>query len=108
MRNLKICAAISAAMMSTGAFALNQADTAAAPVQLVVAGSSAARDTFQAEFVANCQAGTINLYRASPTTNQDFRAYSCTLLNAAPVPAAIRNLNATVDHRPHGGSGRGP
>jgi hypothetical protein len=109
MKNLKICAAVSAAMMmSSGAFALDQAATAAAPVQLVVAGASAARDTFQSEFQALCQAGTINLYRASPTSNQDFRAYSCTLLNAAPVPAAIRNLNATVYYRAEGGSGWGP
>ncbi|MEO8019347.1 MAG: substrate-binding domain-containing protein [Pseudomonadota bacterium] len=109
MKNLKISAAVSAAlMMSSGAFALNQADTAAAPVQLVVAGSSAGRDTFQAEFAANCQAGTVNLYRALPTANQDFRAYSCTLLNAAPVPVAIRNTNATVYYRSEGGSGWGP
>jgi hypothetical protein len=109
MKNFKICAAVSAAMMmSSGAFALNQAQTAAAPVQLVVAGASAARDTFQAEFQALCQAGTINFYRALPTANQDFRAYSCTLLNAAPVPTAIRNLNATVYYRSEGGSGWGP
>src|SRR5262245_6269581 len=109
MKNLKICAAVTAAMMmSSGAFALDQAGTAAAPIQLVVAGASAARDTFQAEFQALCQAGTINLYRALPTTNQDFRAYSCTLLNAAPVPAAIRGLNAAVYYRAEGGSGWGP
>jgi ABC-type phosphate transport system substrate-binding protein len=109
MKNLKICAAVSAAMMaSSGAFALNQADTAAAPIQLIIAGSSAARDTFQAEFSANCQAGTVNLYRALPTSNQDFRAYSCTLLNAAPVPVAIRNTNATVYYRSEGGSVWGP
>jgi ABC-type phosphate transport system substrate-binding protein len=109
MKNLKICAAVSAALMaSSGAFALNQADTAAAPVQLFVSGSSAARDTFQSEFTANCQAGTVNLYRASPTTGQDFRAYSCTLLNAAPVPVAIRNTNATVYYRSEGGSVWGP
>jgi hypothetical protein len=109
MKNLKICAAVSVALMSSsGAFALNQADTAAAPIQLVAAGASAARDTFQAEFTANCQAGTVNLYRALPTANQDFRAYSCTLLNAAPVPVAIRNTNATVYYRAEGGSGWGP
>lgn len=109
MRNFKLCAAVTAALLSSqGAFALNQADTAAAPTQLVVAGASAARDNFQAEFQLLCQAGTINLYRASPTANQDFRAYSCTLLNAAPVPVALRNTNATVYYRSEGGSGWGP
>ena len=67
MKNLKICAAVSAALLSSsGAFALNQADTAAAPTQLVVAGASAARDNFQAEFQLLCQAATTNLYRALP------------------------------------------
>jgi hypothetical protein len=108
VRNLKICAAVSAALMSTGAFALNQADTAAAPTQLVVAGASAARDTFATEFQNLCQAATVNLYRASPTTGQDFRAYSCTLLNASPVPVALRNTNATVYYRSEGGSVWGP
>ncbi len=109
MKNLKICAAVSAALLSSsGAFALNQADTVAAPTQLVVAGASAARDNFQAEFALLCQAGTLNLYRALPTANQDFRAYSCTLLNAAPVPVALRNTNATVYYRSEGGAGWGP
>jgi hypothetical protein len=109
MKNLKICAAVSAALMSSsGAFALNQADTAAAPTQLVVAGASAARDNFQSEFQLLCQAGTTNLYRALPTANQDFRAYSCTLLNAAPVPVALRNTNVAVYYRSEGGSGWGP
>jgi hypothetical protein len=112
MKNVKISAAVAAALMSsTGAFALSPADTASAPIQLVVAGASAARDTFAAEFQALCQTtptNTVNLYRASPTTNADFRAYSCTLLNAAPVPVSIRNTNATVYYRSEGGSVWGP
>ena len=74
----------------------------------MVAGASAARDNFQAEFQLLCQAATTNLYRALPTANQDFRAYSCTLLNAAPVPVALRNTNVTVYYRSEGGSGWGP
>ncbi|MES1263204.1 MAG: substrate-binding domain-containing protein [Peristeroidobacter soli] len=109
MKNLKIAAAVAVAMsMSTGAFALNQADTAAAATQLVVAGASAARDAFASEFLAVCQSATFNVYRASPTTNKDFRAYSCTLNNAAPVPTALRNTNATVYYRSEGGSAYGP
>jgi PBP superfamily domain len=112
MKNLKISAAVGAAMMmSSGAFALNQADTAAAPVQLVVAGASAARDTFQAEFRSNCvltPTNTFNTYRAFPVENQDFRAYSCTLASTAAVPAALRGVNATVYYRSEGGSVWGP
>ena len=109
MKNLKICAAVGAALaMSSGAFALNQTNTAAAPIQLVVAGASAARDTFSAEFQALCQPGTIDLYRVSAASSPDFRAYSCTLLNAAPVPTAIRNTNAAVYYRSEGGSVWGP
>lgn len=109
MKNLQISAAVCAALLgSSGAFALNQAQTAAAPLQLVVAGSSAARDTFQTEFAALCQAGTVNNYRVDVNNAPDFRAYSCTLNNAAPVPAAIRNTNTTIYYRSEGGSVWGP
>ena len=105
MKNLKISAAVCAALMgSSGAFALTQAQTAAAPLQLVVAGSSAARDTFQNEFAALCQPTTVNNYQVTSTNAPDFRAYSCTLLNAAPVPSGIRNTNTTIYYRSEGGS----
>lgn len=110
MKNLKICAAVAGVLMSTGAFALDAATTAglAANRTLRVAGASAARDTFLAEFNQLCQASTLNLFRAFPTPNSDFRAYSCQLLNASPVPVALRNQNFVVYYRSEGGSVWGP
>ncbi len=101
MNNLKICAAVAGVLMSTGAFALDAATTAglAEGRTLRVAGASAARDTFLAEFNALCVAGTLNLYRAFPTPNSDFRAYSCTLIGTTAVPLALRNQNYVVYYR---------
>jgi hypothetical protein len=107
MRNLKIAAALAAVCAGGSAYALPP--TATYDIQLVVAGASAQRNTFQQEFTAICQAATLNLYQASPTANQDFRAYSCTL-NTAGLPASIAGRNAIVYYRAEGGSvyGVGP
>ena len=102
MRSFKIAAAVAAACIGGTAYALPP--TTVHDINLVVAGASAQRDTFQQEVSAICQGGTLNLYRASPTTNQDFRAYSCRLLAAAPVPASIQNKTAVVYYRSEGGS----
>lgn len=109
MRNLKIAAAVSAALLSTGAFALTPAEVVNVPAgnRLVVAGASAARDTFASEFLALC-ASNAHFYRAFPTTNADFRAYTCRLLGAAPVPVALRNQDVVVYYRSEGGSVWGP
>ncbi|GFE84264.1 hypothetical protein GCM10011487_62640 [Steroidobacter agaridevorans] len=107
MRNVKIAAALAAVCAGGSAYALPP-DTAH-QINLVVAGASAQRNTFQQEFTAICQAGTLDLYQASPTTNQDFRAYSCTL-NASGLPASIAGRSAIVYYRSEGGSvyGVGP
>ena len=107
MRNLKIAAALAAVCAGSSAYALPP--TATYDISLVVAGASAQRNTFQQEFSAICQNGTLNLYQASPTPNQDFRAYSCTL-NASGLPASIAGRNAIVYYRSEGGSvyGVGP
>jgi hypothetical protein len=107
MRNLKIATAVAAAFAGSSAFALPP--TATYDISLVVAGASAQRNTIQQEFTAICQAATLNLYQANPTTNQDFRAYSCTL-NAAGLPASIAGKNAILYYRSEGGSvyGVGP
>lgn len=107
MRNMKLVAALAAVCASGSAFAL--APDAATSINLVVAGASAQRNTFQQEFTAICQAATLNLYQASPTANQDFRAYSCTL-NTTGLPASIAGRNAIVYYRSEGGSvyGVGP
>jgi hypothetical protein len=107
MRNMKIAAALAAVCAGGSAYALPP-DTAH-QINLVVAGASAQRNTFQQEFTAICQAGTLDLYQANPTANQDFRAYSCTL-NAAGLPASIAGRTAVVYYRSEGGSvyGVGP
>jgi hypothetical protein len=108
MRSFKIAAAVAAACIGGTAYALPP--TTVHDINLVAGGASAIRDTIQQEVTAVCQAGTLNLYRASPTTNQDFRAYSCRLLAAAPVPASIQGKTAIVYYRSEGGSvyGFGP
>jgi len=107
MRNLKIAAALAAVCAGGSAYALPP-DTVH-QINLVVAGASAQRNTFQQEFTAICQSGTLDLYQASPANNQDFRAYSCTL-NAAGLPASIAGRTAVVYYRSEGGSvyGVGP
>jgi hypothetical protein len=75
---------------------------------LTVAGSSAARDTFQTEFAAICVGASINNYRVSSTNAPDFRAYSCTLASTTNVPAPIRGVNTTIYYRSEGGSVWGP
>ncbi len=112
---LAVAVAIAA---SQSASALNVADTLAAPTQLVAAGASAARDSFLQVFNSElCQAGTVTVYRATPTSGQDFRAYSCTLIPASAVPNSVGKIlgdngiagtNATLYYRSEGGSAWGP
>jgi len=113
MKYPMITAAVVAALGGmNAAHALNVADTLAAPAQLVAAGASAARDSFLAELNASvCQAGTLTLYRATPTSLQDFRAYSCTIVaggTVGPLFGAAAGQNATIYYRSEGGSGWGP
>lgn len=114
----KIALAVASALGGGSAMALDQAATNAAPTQLVAAGASAARDSLLL-VVANelCQAGTLDVYRATPTTNQDFRAYSCTLVVDDGVSGSVGNTlglngvagtNATIYYRAEGGSVWGP
>lgn len=81
-------------------------------VVLVAGGASAARDAFRTILTRTtspfCVAGSVSQFQASPTTNQDFRAYSCTLASAAPVPAALFGKNAIIYYRAEGGSAWGP
>jgi len=113
MKYVKIAAAVSAVLAANSAFAIDKARTIAAPNKLTAAGASAARDSFLAEFVsANgpCVANTVDVYRASPTTNQDFRAYSCQLKPVAQAPelGTIAGQDAVVYYRAEGGSAWGP
>jgi hypothetical protein len=106
--NLKISAAVAAALaVSAPAFALDPTATLNAPVQLTVSGASAARDAFGALMANSICATGFNVYRASPSTGTDFRAYSCTLANAPELGTAA-GQNATVYYRAEGGSAWGP
>jgi hypothetical protein len=113
MKYPMITAAVVAALGGmNAAHALNVTDTLAAPVQLVAAGASAARDSFLAEFANSvCAAGSLTVYRATPTALQDFRAYSCTITAGGTVGGLFTTAagqNATVYYRAEGGSGWGP
>ena len=107
--NLKITAAVVAALAcSAPAFALDIAGTTGATVKLNVAGASAQRDAFLVLMINNvCQAGTFDMYRIAPTTNQDFRAYSCRIVNDAGTYNGAANQTATVYYRSEGGSAFG-
>ncbi len=110
----KIGAAVAATLAASSAFALDQATTnAAGTTKLVAAGSSAARDAFLV-IMANeiCVAGTFDVYRANPTANQDFRAYSCTLkpsTGAGSIPELgnAGGKNVELFYRSEGGSAWG-
>lgn len=107
--NLKITAAVAAALAcSAPAFSSNLNNTISPAVKLVVSGSSAERDAFLAlmkDFVCNTSVDTFDVYEITPTTNKDFRAYSCTI--AAGFGTASGKI-ATVYYRSEGGSAFGP
>jgi hypothetical protein len=101
--NLMVAAAVAAATFSTGASALTAAQGAAAPVKLVVAGASAARDNFRDEFYTLCDGVDNDTYTS--TTGTDFRAYTCVLGSAA---GGLVGQHAVVYYRAEGGSIWGP
>jgi hypothetical protein len=101
--NLMVAAAVAAATFSTGASALTAAQGAAAPVKLVVAGASAARDNFRDEFYTLCDGTDNDTYTS--TTGTDFRAYTCVL--GAPAGSLV-GQHAVVYYRSEGGSIWGP
>ncbi|HVY81221.1 MAG TPA: substrate-binding domain-containing protein [Steroidobacteraceae bacterium] len=110
----QIGAAVAALLGASSAFALDQATTnASTTTKLVAAGSSAARDAFLV-IMANeiCVPNTLDVYRANPTTNQDFRAYSCTLkpssgAGGVPELGNAGGKNVTLFYRSEGGSAWG-
>jgi hypothetical protein len=114
MRKLiSIAAAVGAVLASTGAFALDEAGTAAAQIKLVVSGASAQRDTFNSELQKLCKTVSPDFDTYSTNNGFDFRAYSCTLdsnANNPNVPVSIENQTVAVYYRSEGGSvyGVGP
>jgi hypothetical protein len=112
----KVAIAVAMAMGTVPVFALDQATTNAAPTQIVIAGASAARDAFLVLASTElCQAGTVDVFRATPTGGQDFRVYSCTLVPTSVVTNSVGALlgsvagtNAKITYRSEGGSAWGP
>ncbi len=111
--NLKITAAVVLALAgTTSAFASSLNTTIAngtAPntIKLVVSGSSASRDAFLAlmkDFACNTATDTFDVYEITPTTNKDFRAYSCTIATGF---GTASGKTATVYYRSEGGSAFG-
>jgi hypothetical protein len=104
MRNFKIAAGVAAILGASSAFGL--APGTATTLNLTIAGSSAFRDAFKTEFTGGgyCVAGTVDNFVASSTNSPDFRAYSCTLASAAPVPSADFGKTVTVWYRSEDGS----
>ncbi|HTU66634.1 MAG TPA: hypothetical protein VMF52_11835 [Steroidobacteraceae bacterium] len=114
-RSLSIAAAVGFAIAGSQAMALDLATTntaIAAGKTLVVAGASAQRDAFLQLLTQDlCTAGSVDVYRATPTGGQDFRAYSChTVSSGAPATAlqAAANQDIVVYYRSEGGSAWGP
>ena len=114
----KIAVAVAAVLGTSSAFALDIAGTNAAPVQLVAAGSSAARDAFiyLAAVELTNNNGTVNIYR---NQNTNFLAISGTLRTYTGDPVAdpigkvlsdkgISGQNFTLYYRAEGGSVWGP
>jgi hypothetical protein len=113
----KVALAVAAAIGAAPGFALDLATTNdAATTKLVVTGASAARDAFLGFLSGEaCVSGTLNVYRASPTSGQDFRVYSCTLIPTSTTATdlgallgAAAGTNVAISYRSEGGSGWGP
>jgi hypothetical protein len=110
MRNFKIAAGVAAILGASSAFGL--APGTATQLNLTIAGSSAFRDAFKTEFTGGgyCAAGTLDNFVAATANLPDFRAYSCQLASAAPVPSTDFGKTVTVWYRSEAGSimGVGP
>ncbi len=105
MTRTRLSALIVLLLASMNAVALDQWVTQQVTTRLVIAGSEGARDAFQDAFAAYCVPGTLNLYwEGLISSGADMRAYSCTLINTAPVPVTLRNTNVAVYYRSAGGA----
>ncbi|MEJ0087434.1 MAG: hypothetical protein WDO72_17305 [Pseudomonadota bacterium] len=120
-RSLSIAAAVAMALGTGTASALDFATTSGLanasgqPNVLTVAGASAQRTAFLQLMNSDvCASGSLDLYRASPTSNQDFRAYSCTTVgdtgegSIGETLGGSASTNVLVYYRSEGGSAWGP
>ncbi len=106
------------ALASSQAFALNAADTAAAPIKLYITGSSALQAVIEGVLnqPGNCVAGTYTKYKglagsaagSGDTTNgNSHNAYSCTLATGNDFGASFAGQNVAIVKREAGGSAQG-
>jgi hypothetical protein len=106
------------AALSTQAFALNAADTAAAPVKLYITGSSALQPVIEGLLnqPGNCVVGTYTKYAGlagSPAGSGDTKngnsqnAYSCTIAAGSDFGSTFNGQNVTIIKREAGGSAQG-
>jgi hypothetical protein len=117
-RSISVAAAVALALGAGSAMALDKPTSLAAITAgrvLTVAGASAQRDAFlQVLTVDLCTAGSVDVYRATPTGGQDFRAYSCHTVSSTGTgsPGASLGIAANQDivvyYRSEGGSAWGP
>jgi uncharacterized protein YfiM (DUF2279 family) len=118
-RSLSIAAAVAMALGTGSAYALDfttsNALANAGTNVLTVAGASAQRTAFLQLMNSDaCVGGTLDVYRAFPTGNHDFRAYSCTTVSdtgegsIGEALGVAANTNVLVYYRSEGGSAWGP
>jgi hypothetical protein len=96
--------------ISHSVFALTQAqvDTVAGTAnEIFVAGSSALDNDIANLMTSNCQSGTYNVYQdidANGVKGALWKAYTCQLNSAAPVPSALQNQQVIIHKREKEGS----
>jgi len=110
MKYSKVGAAVALALAASSAYAIPPATVGAVANRLTVAGASAARDSFILAVLDPTEgicASAIDIYRATPTSGQDFRAYTCHLKTLASL-GSVSNTDVVIFYRSEGGSAWGP
>jgi len=101
--------AVAAALAASAGSAFALAPGSTINLTVNISGSSAQDGALEQMFLLPaagvCAAGTADVYRFTGDNNH--RLTSCTLANAAPVPAALRGLNVMLRKASNGGSGNG-
>lgn len=106
------------ALASSQAFALNAADTAAAPIKLYITGSSALQAVIEGVLnqPGNCVPGTFTKFKGlagsaagsgDSSNGNSHNAYSCTLATGNDFGASFNGQNLAVVKREAGGSAFG-
>jgi hypothetical protein len=104
-----LAGALTLATLSSSAFAL--APGAAVDTEIFLSGASAQQVTLERLLTNDFCASSIDFFYDDAGTNngtdisgKNYRAYSCTFKNAAPIPNNLRNKNVRIHYRFKGGS----